>query len=48
MVLYYIGVLLMFVGFLFCFHAIYRNPDGTKSVPAVVTLDARIERYRLD
>jgi hypothetical protein len=45
--LYYMGVLLMFVGFLICFNAIYRNPDGANPV-STVTRDAGIERARFD
>ena len=48
MVLYYMGVLLMFVGFLICFNAAYRNPDGAEPVPAVVTQDATMERAGVD
>jgi hypothetical protein len=42
--LYYMGTLLMIVGFLICFNAIFRNPDGARPAPAAVTRDAGIER----
>jgi hypothetical protein len=48
MALYYMGVLLMFVGFLICFNAIFRNPDVAKPTPGAVTRDAEIERARFD
>ena len=46
--LYYMGVLLMLVGFLICFNAIFRNPDVAKPTPGAVTRDAEIERARFD
>lgn len=48
MALYYMGVLLMFVGFLICFNAIFGNPDSAKPAPAAVTREAGIERAGID
>jgi hypothetical protein len=35
--LYYMGVLLMIVGFIICFNAVFRMPSGARSDSAAIT-----------